>query len=179
MLPECPEGRHGVTQPIQPPANSFDLLTIMTALYTCSQQIGEILLQKEDSEEQSAHNPDIPDPLANVDAEALRALVDMGFPEARASKALVLNNMSVGAAMDWLLQHADDPNVDQPLLVPPARVSKGGRTFSASPAVFQRLRDMGFAEQDALVAMELAHNNFEQAVGTCWSTVSLILLLVL
>uniref|UniRef100_A0A8D0HQV8 Ubiquitin-associated domain-containing protein 1 n=1 Tax=Sphenodon punctatus TaxID=8508 RepID=A0A8D0HQV8_SPHPU len=50
-----------------------------------------------------------------VDEIALRQLMEMGFPESRAIKALRLNHMSVTQAMEWLIEHADDPTVDAPL----------------------------------------------------------------
>ncbi|XP_075041912.1 ubiquitin-associated domain-containing protein 1 [Mixophyes fleayi] len=50
-----------------------------------------------------------------VDEIALRQLTEMGFPESRAVKALRLNHMSVTQAMEWLIEHADDPGADAPL----------------------------------------------------------------
>ncbi|KAJ7308492.1 hypothetical protein JRQ81_009050 [Phrynocephalus forsythii] len=50
-----------------------------------------------------------------VDEIALRQLTEMGFPESRAVKALRLNHMSVTQAMEWLIEHADDPTVDATL----------------------------------------------------------------
>lgn len=52
-----------------------------------------------------------------MDKEALCALCEMGFPENRASKALVLNQMNVEQAMEWLFRHGDDPDIDEPLKV--------------------------------------------------------------
>ncbi|NXK55223.1 UBAC1 protein, partial [Chauna torquata] len=60
-----------------------------------------------------------------VDEIALRQLTEMGFPESRAVKALRLNHMSVTQAMEWLIEHADDPTVDAPL---------PGQTPSEAPA---------------------------------------------
>uniref|UniRef100_A0A1A8PIW8 UBA domain containing 1 n=1 Tax=Nothobranchius rachovii TaxID=451742 RepID=A0A1A8PIW8_9TELE len=50
-----------------------------------------------------------------VDEAALQQLTEMGFPENRAIKALRLNHMSVTQAMEWLIEHVDDPSVDSPL----------------------------------------------------------------
>nr|XP_057926100.1 ubiquitin-associated domain-containing protein 1 isoform X1 [Doryrhamphus excisus] len=50
-----------------------------------------------------------------VDDTALQQLTEMGFPESRAVKALRLNHMSVTQAMEWLIEHMDDPSVDTPL----------------------------------------------------------------
>ncbi|KAF0887238.1 UBAC1 protein, partial [Crocuta crocuta] len=66
-----------------------------------------------------------------VDEAALRQLTEMGFPESRAAKALRLNqysflspfSMSVPQAMEWLIEHAEDPTIDSPL---PGQASPGG-----------------------------------------------------
>ncbi|XP_070761029.1 ubiquitin-associated domain-containing protein 1 [Enoplosus armatus] len=67
-----------------------------------------------------------------VDETALQQLTEMGFPESRAIKALRLNHMSVTQAMEWLIEHVDDPSVDAPI---PGQDSSGaaGATASATP----------------------------------------------
>ncbi|XP_003794885.1 ubiquitin-associated domain-containing protein 1 isoform X1 [Otolemur garnettii] len=68
-----------------------------------------------------------------VDEAALRQLTEMGFPETRATKALRLSHMSVPQAMEWLIEHAEDPTIDAPLpgqASPPAE----GATAGASEA---------------------------------------------
>ncbi|XP_026862063.1 ubiquitin-associated domain-containing protein 1 isoform X1 [Electrophorus electricus] len=64
-----------------------------------------------------------------VDDAALQQLTEMGFPESRAVKALRLNHMSVTQAMEWLIEHMDDPTVDTPL---PGQEAQGGASASAS-----------------------------------------------
>lgn len=50
---------------------------------------------------------------------ALESLIEMGFPQGRAEKALALTgNQGIEAAMDWLMEHEDDPDVDEPLETP-------------------------------------------------------------
>ncbi|NXU58573.1 UBAC1 protein, partial [Turnix velox] len=67
-----------------------------------------------------------------VDEIALRQLTEMGFPESRAVKALRLNHMSVTQAMEWLIEHADDPAVDAPLPgQPPAEAAAEAGASSA------------------------------------------------
>ncbi|KAK0155046.1 Ubiquitin-associated domain-containing protein 1 [Merluccius polli] len=66
-----------------------------------------------------------------VDETALQQLTEMGFPESRAIKALRLNHMSVTQAMEWLIEHVDDPSVDTPL---PGQESSGATaTATAMP----------------------------------------------
>ncbi|XP_007439968.1 ubiquitin-associated domain-containing protein 1 [Python bivittatus] len=69
-----------------------------------------------------------------VDEIALRQLTEMGFPESRAVKALRLSHMSVTQAMEWLIEHADDPTVDAPM---PDHVSMESTAEEAGPAVPQ------------------------------------------
>ncbi|NP_001016826.1 ubiquitin-associated domain-containing protein 1 [Xenopus tropicalis] len=61
-----------------------------------------------------------------VDEVALRQLTEMGFPESRAVKALRLNHMSVTQAMEWLIEHADDPAADAPLPCENSSEAAGG-----------------------------------------------------
>ncbi|XP_054628631.1 ubiquitin-associated domain-containing protein 1 isoform X2 [Dunckerocampus dactyliophorus] len=74
-----------------------------------------------------------------VDDTALQQLTEMGFPESRAVKALRLNHMSVTQAMEWLIEHVDDPSVDMPLpgqdlsAAAGASASAAAATASATP----------------------------------------------
>lgn len=52
---------------------------------------------------------------SKIDENALKKLTDMGFPTNRARKALFLNKMNFLLAMDWLLTHESDPDIDAPL----------------------------------------------------------------
>ncbi|XP_077378935.1 ubiquitin-associated domain-containing protein 1 isoform X2 [Festucalex cinctus] len=67
-----------------------------------------------------------------VDDAALQQLTEMGFPESRAIKALRLNHMSVTQAMEWLIEHVDDPSVDTPL--PSQDSSSSSATATAAGA---------------------------------------------
>ncbi len=41
-------------------------------------------------------------------------LIDMGFGEPVVRKALVLSKDNVNAALEWLLQHGEDPDAAEP-----------------------------------------------------------------
>ncbi|KAM4697108.1 ubiquitin-associated domain-containing protein 1 [Rhinophrynus dorsalis] len=69
-----------------------------------------------------------------VDEIALRQLTEMGFPESRAVKALRLNHMSVTQAMEWLIEHADDPAADAPLPCENSLEAAGGSAPLATEA---------------------------------------------
>jgi len=62
------------------------------------------------AEEQLGELPPVDDILFN-------ALKEMGFPENRITKALILTgNASVDKAMDWINEHQDDEDIDDPLV---------------------------------------------------------------
>ncbi|NXE92027.1 UBAC1 protein, partial [Menura novaehollandiae] len=86
-----------------------------------------------------------------VDEIALRQLTEMGFPESRAVKALRLNHMSVTQAMEWLIEHADDPSVDAPLPgQTPAEATAEGGASSAEAAAGPSSEEGGEEAKDEL-----------------------------
>ncbi|XP_077986741.1 ubiquitin-associated domain-containing protein 1-like [Glandiceps talaboti] len=123
-----------------------------------------------------------------VDEKALQQLKDMGFPENRATKALLLNRMSAVDSMEWLLKHQDDPDIDKPLttaeesqitedIKPKLEGATGGnldsdlaiftqfrkRTFKPNQRAFLRLKEMGFDEKDIIDALKVNGNNEKAA----------------
>jgi hypothetical protein len=50
-----------------------------------------------------------------ISPQVMQPLLEMGFTEARTVKALLLNLLNTEMAMEWLLEHADDDDIDQPL----------------------------------------------------------------
>lgn len=80
--------------------------------------------ESETTEEKPAAGEEAPshvqnDSRLNVNPTLLNTLVDdMGFPKIRAEKALILTgNKSVEQAVEWCFQHADDPDIDEPLQI--------------------------------------------------------------
>ncbi|KAM9206813.1 ubiquitin-associated domain-containing protein 1 isoform 1-T1 [Dugong dugon] len=131
-----------------------------------------------------------------VDETALRQLTEMGFPESRAVKALRLNHMSVTQAMEWLIEHAEDPTIDTPLpgqaspgtseaasAEAPAEASEGDeeardeltevfkkirrkREFRADGRAVISLMEMGFDEKEVIDALRV--NNNQQNAACEW-----------
>lgn len=50
-----------------------------------------------------------------VTPELLTPLIEMGFPQQRATKALILSMFNTEVAIEWLFNHSDSPDVDVPL----------------------------------------------------------------
>ncbi|KAH9680587.1 UBA domain-containing protein [Citrus sinensis] len=65
-----------------------------------------------------------------VDKELLKELEAMGFPVARATRALHYSgNANVEAAVNWVVEHENDPDIDEMPMVP---VSGGGGASKSS-----------------------------------------------
>ncbi|KAK7094832.1 ubiquitin-associated domain-containing protein 1-like [Littorina saxatilis] len=101
------------------PVNSVDFQTelrrILVSLIEASQRILCLNPSAAKIFKQAEEMLSEPLPQPKIDAGALKQLTDMGFPESRAKKALLLNKMAVMAAMDWLFQNENDPDIDTPL----------------------------------------------------------------
>lgn len=60
----------------------------------------------------------------SADSGIVSALMDMGFPQVRCQKAtLATGNSGVEAAMDWLMQHMEDSDIDEPIASTPTEVT--------------------------------------------------------
>ncbi|XP_058792490.1 ubiquitin-associated domain-containing protein 1 isoform X2 [Phymastichus coffea] len=53
-----------------------------------------------------------------TDPKAVKYLVEMGFPESKVLKALRLRKMNTSEALEWLLEHQDDPDEEDNLELP-------------------------------------------------------------
>ena len=75
-------------------------------------------------DEPDATEEKVNDPRLNIDQALLKQMLEMGFPQVRAEKALILTgNKSLEPAMEWCFEHADDADIDEPLAV----VSESGK----------------------------------------------------
>ncbi|KAM3613398.1 uncharacterized protein V6R79_025377 [Siganus canaliculatus] len=62
----------------------------------------------------------------------LESLLEMGFERNRAEKAVAYTgNQGIEQAMDWLMEHENDPDIDEPY-VPPAGNALGGKVDDQS-----------------------------------------------
>ncbi|XP_002733047.1 ubiquitin-associated domain-containing protein 1-like [Saccoglossus kowalevskii] len=145
------------------------LLSLNTEAVDLVLQASEILTHKKASQ---------------VDPSALKQLQEMGFAENRATKALILNKMNPVDAMEWLLKHDGDADIDQPIVEMPESVvddSEGAtnhteveenlllfkrfrqRKFKPNQRALLRLKEMGFEEKDILDALKVCGNSEKSA----------------
>lgn len=148
---------------LSPPTLDFnsELRRILISLIDSS-----ILLQSVNEDKETAGSSGQEEDLQpNVDPTILKQLTDMGFKETRAKKALFLNRMSPLSAMEWLLQHESDADIDEPLVIG-ARTSRTRRKrkeFVPSPRAVNNLKEMGFQEEEIIMALKATGNNQEAA----------------
>lgn len=103
-----------------------------------------------------------------VDATVVTALEGMGFPKVRAERAAYETaGRGPEAAMEWLLMHSEDADIDKPLSELGGGPSSGSGAASAtgpSADAIAALADMGFSEAQAKNALRKNDNNPERAV---------------
>eukprot|EP01102_Stenamoeba_stenopodia_P023301 TRINITY_DN9995_c0_g1_i2.p1 TRINITY_DN9995_c0_g1~~TRINITY_DN9995_c0_g1_i2.p1 ORF type:complete len:375 (-),score=84.91 TRINITY_DN9995_c0_g1_i2:28-1152(-) len=99
-----------------------------------------------------------------VDPGAVQQLTDMGFAEEHAKKALLLNRLNTELAMEWLLEHSEDPDIDQPISEEQMRqLAQAEANFAPDAGSVQKLQEMGFALEDINAALRATGNNYEAA----------------
>lgn len=71
----------------------------------------------EDATENAAEEMEMVDPTAGLDPEAIKTLTEsMGFTVIRAQKGLLYGNAkTVEAAVEWLMEHQEDADIDEPI----------------------------------------------------------------
>lgn len=98
-------------------------------------------------------------------AEAMAQLEAMGFPSVRCQKALLATgNSNAEAAMEWLFQHMDDPDIDAPIQL---TASKAG--YEPSEEQIEILAAMGFTPAQAKKALRETNGDTERAVDWLFS----------
>lgn len=98
---------------------------------------------------------------------AMAQLEAMGFPNVRCQKALhATGNQDPNAAMEWLFQHMEDPDIDAPLELNGSG-SAGGA--DASPEQIEMLGAMGFDAPKAKKALKETGGDMERAVEWLFS----------
>jgi ubiquitin carboxyl-terminal hydrolase 5/13 len=87
-----------------------------------------------------------------VNETLVQQLMTMGFPRNRCERAVhSTGNQNADVAMEWLLSHMDDPDIDQPLV---AASSASKPSVSIDPEKLSNLESMGFTAAQAKVALK-------------------------
>lgn len=160
---------------------SFQGLRIDSSMAVASAAAGRV--QGEVAQTSQAPGQGMGITLPEPDPSAMAQLLDMGFPEARARKALLLHRNHPRAAMEWLLEVGDAPEADSELtdeqirqLVNMSALGVGGghlllrrrRETVGEPeepdeAIVQQLVEMGFPREDVMAALAATHNDHDAA----------------
>lgn len=124
---------------------------------------GEAMFPEEDSSSSTPSEP-------SVDESFVEQLTSMGFPRNRCVRALVkTGNNGPDVAMNWLFEHMDDPDIDEPLIMTGGGGGGGGSVAMPSEGQLQGLMDMGFTMAQAKRAMMKTNNDMERAVDWLFS----------
>lgn len=99
----------------------------------------------------------------------LNNLIQMGFPEFRAKKAMFLSGSEdVETVMNWLIEHLEDPTVDDPIDFT-VKKDGGNGGFQVDESKISSLQDMGFSFALAKKALFVNKNNVESSVEWLFS----------
>jgi ubiquitin carboxyl-terminal hydrolase 5/13 len=102
-------------------------------------------------------------PKLNVDQSIVAALMDMGFSELRSQKAAInTHNAGVEQAMNWVFDHNDDADIDDPLPTTSNTASKA--SVSVDDDAIEQIVMMGIERDAAILALKNTDNNVERAV---------------
>lgn len=106
--------------------------------------------------------PEMVDPTKDLSPELLQQLTEvMGFPLIRAQKALLNGGKNVDGAVEWLLQHQDDKDIDDPIKSVPKSAKPGAVAMSYKCNECGKiLSNMGNLE---LHANKTGHSDFEES----------------
>jgi ubiquitin carboxyl-terminal hydrolase 5/13 len=93
---------------------------------------------------------------------AMAQLEAMGFPKPRCEKALYnTGNTDADTAMNWLFCHMEDPDIDEPLVIPTASNTTAS---SVNEENIDTITSMGFSRKKAKRALIATNGNVESAM---------------
>ncbi|ODN05979.1 Ubiquitin carboxyl-terminal hydrolase 5 [Orchesella cincta] len=124
-------------------------------------QQGEVELPDEPSTPSSK-------PKVTVDETVVSQLMEMGFHPNACRRAVMLSgNAGAEIAMNWIMQHMEDPDLNDPINCDDAGPQSG--SFLANPDALASIVSMGFTPAQALKALQATDNNLERAVDWIFS----------
>ncbi|KAG2682055.1 hypothetical protein I3760_11G172800 [Carya illinoinensis] len=100
------------------------------------------------------------------DEDIVSQLVSMGFNHFHCEKAAVrTSNTGVEEAMNWLLSHMDDPDIDVPI----SQEAEGAEALSLDQSKVDTLISFGFQEEIARKALKVSGGDIEKATDWIFS----------
>ena len=127
---------------------------------------GEEELPEDETDGREGSNRDFE---VEFDLQALNNLFEMGFTENRAKHALyATGNSGAETAMNWLFEHMEDAQIDEPFKTPENGDSSAS-SVSVDKEKLTSLASMGFAEKNSTKALILNNGNVEAAVEWLFS----------
>lgn len=114
-----------------------------------------------DSKMEDAAEPEMIDPAADLNPELIASLTDnMGFSKIRAQKGLLNGNArTVEAAVEWLLEHQEDADIDEPIALQPKNGSGVAGSYKCNECG-KILSNMANLEMHA---NKTGHSDFEES----------------
>ena len=106
------------------------------------------------------------------DAGIVSQLEGMGFSANAASRAaLAVNNSDGEAAMNWLLAHMEDANINDPPVLPAASATPTSSSNGPAPPadLVEQLASMGFDQARCVYALQQTSNSLDRAVEWLFS----------
>ncbi len=82
-------------------------------------------------------------------------------------KAVATNNRSIDEAVEWLLMHTEDPDINQPLESEKPKASGSG--FVADPEAIATISSLGISEKHAARGLKETGGDVERAVDWCFN----------
>jgi len=107
-----------------------------------------------------------------IDENIVSQLISMGFPRNRCEKAAhETNNQGVGQATDWIFEHMDDPDIDEPLSKRKSiqRNPNNSSSMMVDENAVESLMSMGFSREQSIKALHATSNHLERATDWIFS----------
>jgi ubiquitin carboxyl-terminal hydrolase 5/13 len=106
-----------------------------------------------------------------ADDTIVRQLMNMGFSENGCRRAAIAtNNIDADVAMNWVFEHVEDPDFNNPI-VESSSASTSGSNENAPPSIemIEMITAMGYNNIQANAALKATDNNLERAVDWIFS----------
>jgi len=107
-------------------------------------------------------------PKVSIDETVVAQLMEMGFNPNACKRAVISSgNTGTESAMNWMMQHMDDPDINDAVLDCAKSPSSG--PFVPNAEAVLTIQSMGFTPAQAKKALQATENNVERAVDWIFS----------